>query len=98
LHLAYWDEPTEWLRPFDDAQLRGARHRLKSLRLPDGRTIQYGYDANGLLSEARFDDGTRKRYEYAETGGALRLARIVARGRHVAGTYRYDTNGHATDS
>ena len=98
LRLSYWDQPSEWLRSYDGTQLQGARHRLESLRLPDGRLIRYGYDANGLLSEARFADGTRKRYEYAETGGALRLARVFGRDGRVAGAYRYDADGFASNS
>lgn len=98
LELAYWDRPSEWLPTFEEARIQGAKHRLKSLHLPDGRVIEYGYDANGLLSEARFPDGTRKRYEYHETGGALRLGRIFARGGHVAGAYAYDSNGDAVQS
>lgn len=99
LRLTYWDRPDEWLAPFDAAAtLRGARHRLRSLRLPDGRSIGYGYDANGLLVEARYPDGTRKRYEYTDHADALRLARVVDRSGQVTGTYDYDTSGRAFSS
>ncbi|NLG75363.1 MAG: RHS repeat protein, partial [Xanthomonadaceae bacterium] len=98
LRLSYWDRPSEWLQPFDDSQVRGARHRLASLTLPDGRVIRYGYDGNGLLSDVRFDDGTRKRYEYARSGDALKLARVLDRSGRIAGTYGYGANGDARSS
>ncbi len=98
LRLAYWDRPSEWLPPYDDSAARGAQNRLKSLTTPDHKVIHYSYDANGLLTEARFPDGTHKRYEYDTSGGALQLARIIGRDGQLEGTYTYDSNGHAISS
>lgn len=99
LRFTYWDRPTDWLASFDDeTALRGARNRLRSLRLPDGRIISYGYDTHGLLTEARYPDGSRKRYEYTEQAGALRLARVIDRSGQVTGSYDYDADGRAVAS
>jgi YD repeat-containing protein len=100
LVLSYWDQPSDWLPSFDTdrGEVRGQRHRLKSVRLPSGESITYYYDANGLLARIAHADQTSKRYEYVESSGVLRLSRIVDREGRTEGTYGYDANGFANYS
>ena len=98
----YWDDAAAALLPFDTAasgklpaEPLGARHRLRSMTGPDGRTLRYGYDTSGRLAGVWHADGTTTRYEYVESAGRGRLSRIVGRDGKVIGEYAYDAHGRA---
>ena len=49
-------------------QFNYSNNRLASIQLPDGNTINYGYDAQGNFQSVQYADGTTKTYHYNEAG------------------------------
>jgi len=103
LALKYFDDATELLSNFDPkgkppVRAAGARGRLKSLTLPDGAVIAYGYDNAGLLAEVLYPDGTAARYEYELAAGQPRLVRIYGRDTRLTAEYAYDAGGRAVST
>jgi RHS repeat-associated protein len=43
-------------------------NQLKTVRLPDGNTVQYTYDTNRNLQSVQYADGTTRTYHYNEAG------------------------------
>lgn len=99
LGFEYWDDAAQRLDAFGaKSRAGGARGRLKTLRTPDGAAIAFGYDAQQMLSEVRYPDGTTARYEYGVSAGTPRLAKIIGRDGKVVGSYGYDAGGRAVSS
>ncbi|MBL8263232.1 MAG: RHS repeat protein [Xanthomonadaceae bacterium] len=72
-------------------------NRLSTIRLPDGNTVSYGYDATSNLQSVVYQDGSNKTYHYNETGlsdanDPHALTGITDNGVRYA-TYGYDNKG-----
>jgi RHS repeat-associated protein len=99
LAFDYWDDVAALLDSYgaDRRSSQGYAGRLKSIAVPEGGAVAFGYDARGLLTSVRHPDGIQRRYEYVESAGKARLARIFS-GDEPIGEYAYDARGRANYS
>ena len=72
-------------------------NRLSTIRLPDGNTVSYGYDAVNNLQSVTYQDGSNKTYHYNEAGlsdanDPHALTGITDNGVRYA-SYGYDSRG-----
>ncbi|MBL8300963.1 MAG: RHS repeat protein, partial [Rhodanobacteraceae bacterium] len=75
--------------------------RLSSITLPDGRVVEYHYDASTNFERATYPDGSSKRYHYNEAGLSLAndphaLTGITTENGLRYSTYGYNINGRVT--
>lgn len=75
-----------------------AGERLSSITLPDGRSVDYSYDANANFERATYPDGSAKRYHYNEAGLSLAndphaLTGITTENERRYSSYGYNANG-----
>ncbi|MGG6462330.1 RHS repeat-associated core domain-containing protein [Solilutibacter silvestris] len=80
-----------------------AGQQLSGISLPDGRTIQYGYDQNSNLVSVDYGNGQIKRYVYGEaglapSGGVGLLTGIISEDGQRYGTFGYDQYGRVISS
>ncbi len=99
LAFTYWDDTTALLGSYGGKRqdVEGFRGRLKSISVPEGGAVAFGYDSRGLLTAVRHPDGRLRRYEYKDAAGAARLTRIFS-GDQSVGEYAYDSQGRANYS
>jgi RHS repeat-associated protein len=99
LAFHYWDDTTALLASYGGKRpdLEGFRGRLKSIFVPEGGAVAFGYDSRGLLTAVRHPDGRLRQYQYADVAGAARLVRILSGG-EIVGEYAYDSRGRANYS
>jgi RHS repeat-associated protein len=77
---------------------------LSFLRLPDGASIGYGYDADGNLTSVDYGGGQIKRYHYAEAGAIgdasqrHHLTGITAETGVRFANFKYDARGRTVES
>lgn len=95
--LRYWDRAQDALPQYGISAF-GARHRLRSVTLSDGRSAEYRYASNGLLAQVLYRDGSSRRYEYAQAGSGLRLVKRWSRDGNLAAQYAYDADGRAVST
>jgi RHS repeat-associated protein len=72
-------------------------NRLSTIRLPDGNSVSYGYDAVNNLQSVAYQDGSNKTYHYNEAGlsdanDPHALTGITDNGVRFA-SYGYDSRG-----
>ncbi len=77
---------------------------LSSLRLPDGASIGYGYDADRNLTSVDYGAGRIRQYHYAEAGAIgdpsqrNHLTGITSETGARFATFKYDARGRAIES
>jgi len=105
LQFEYYPPVTELRRYSEDIeeieeehQFGSAAARLKSLRLPDGSTIDYDYDRNGNLTRAHFADGTSRLYHYEHPDLTSHLTGLTDRREERVATWAYNDEGYAIRS
>ncbi len=79
-----------------DAQLPSGH--LSALVLPDGKRVQFAYDARLNLTGARYPDGTARRYHYEAPYWPNHLTGLTERTGTRFATWRYDEAGRAISS
>ncbi len=79
-----------------DAQLPPGH--LSALVLPDGKRVQFAYDARLNLTGARYPDGTARRYHYEAPYWPNHLTGLTERTGTRFATWRYDAAGRAISS
>jgi YD repeat-containing protein len=69
--------------------------RVRQLLDPSGRAINFGYGANGMLSDLTWQDGHVRRFVFADARFPWALTAIVDERQQVTSSFGYDAAGRA---
>lgn len=98
LHLEYAPTGGAALRNYDGPRAQSRPGNLSALVLPDGSRVTYSYDTLGNLAEARFANGTARRYHYEDPIWPNHLTGLTERTGTRFATWHYDDRGRAISS